>query len=111
MKELINQLLNKDENLRFCSLDKLKELNFYKNMDFDKLSKREIKAPIIPAVVKINYKKELNNLRMKFNDFIQNEKIDIKYASTFKNDNVVFCNKHKDDFDHHKNIMKWYEKF
>ena len=111
LKELINQLLNKDENLRFCSLDKLKELNFYKNMDFDKLSKREIKAPIIPAVVKINYKKELNNLRMKFNDFIQNEKIDIKYASTFKNDNVVFCNKHKDDFDHHKNIMKWYEKF
>ena len=111
LKELINQLLNKDENLRFCSLDKIKELNFYKNMDFDKLSKREIKAPIIPAVVKINYTKELNNLRMKFNDFIQNEKIDIKYTSTIKNDNVVFCNKHKDDFDHHKNIMKWYEKF
>ena len=111
LKELINQLLNKDENLRFCSFNKIKELNFYKNMDFDKLSKREIKAPNVPAVVKINYSKEMTNLRMKFNDFIQNERIDIKYTATNKNDNVVSSNKHKDDFDHHKTIMKWYEKF
>ena len=108
LKELINQLLNKDENLRFCSLDKIKELNFYKNIDFDKLSKKEIEAPIIPALVKINYAKELNNLTMSFNDFIQNERIDIKFTN--KNE-IVSCNKHKVDFDHNINIMKWYEKF
>ena len=107
LKELINQLLNIDENLRFCSFSKIKELNFYKNMDFDKLSRKEIEAPIIPALVKINYAKELNNLTMSFNDFIQNEKID-KFT---KANEIVSCNKHKDDFDHHKNIMKWYEKF
>ena len=110
LKELINQLLNKDENWRFCSLNKIKELNFYKNINFDKLSKKEIEAPIIPALVKINYAKELNNLRTSFNDFIQNE----TYEPKIPNSNIsefVNCNKHKYDFDHHKNIMKWYEKF
>ena len=112
LKELINQLLNKDEKLRFCSLEQIRELNFYKNIDFDKLSKKEVQAPIIPAVVKINYAKELNNLRMNFNEFIQNERIEIKYTNTYTNKNEKFSyNKNKDCFDHHKNIMKWYEKF
>ena len=110
LKELINQLLNKDENLRFCSLNKLKELNFYKNIDFNCLAKRDIPAPIIPAVVKIDYKKELNNLRILFNDFIQNEIIENMSNNLNKNE-IITCLKHKDDFGHHKNIMKWYEKF
>ena len=110
LKELINQLLNKDENLRFCSLKKIKELNFYKNLDFDKLLRKEISAPIIPAVVKINYEKELNNLRMEFKEFIQNEIIEKKSKNSIK-DEFISCNKHIDNLDHHKNIMKWYDKF
>ena len=110
LKELINQLLIKDEHLRFCSLEKIKELNFYKNIDFDKLSKKEIPAPIIPAVVKINYNRELNNVRILFNNFIQNETVNAKNANVNKNDNINHT-KHKVDFDYHKNIMKWYDKF
>ena len=110
LKELINQLLIKDENLRFCSLEKIKELNFYKNIDFDKLSKKEIPAPIIPAVVKINYNRELNNVRILFNNFIQNETVNAKSTNINKNDNINHT-KHKVDFDCHKNIMKWYDKF
>jgi len=110
LKELINQLLIKDEHLRFCSLEKIKELNFYKNIDFDKLSKKEIPAPIIPAVVKINYNRELNNVRILFNNFIQNETVNAKNANINKNDNINLT-KHKVDFDYHKNIMKWYDKF
>ena len=110
LKELINQLLIKDEHLRFCSLEKIKELNFYKNIDFDKLSKKEIPAPIIPAVVKINYNRELNNVRILFNNFIQNETVNAKNANINKNDNINHT-KHKVDFDYHKNIMKWYDKF
>jgi serine/threonine protein kinase len=110
LKELINQLLNKDENLRFCSLEQIKELNFYKNIDFEKLSKKEVPAPLSPALVNINYEKELNNLRMHFNDFIQNEIIETKkHQNSFKDEFIDV--KHKDDFDHHKNIMKWYDKF
>ena len=110
LKELINQLLNKDEKLRFCSLDQIKELNFYKNIDFDKLSKKEVPAPLSPALININYEKELNNLRIHFNDFIQNEIIETKkHQNSFKDEFIV--DKHKDDFDHHKNIMKWYDKF
>lgn len=110
LKELINQLLIKDEHLRFCSFDKIKELNFYKNIDFDKLSKKEIPAPIIPAVVKINYNRELNNVNILFNNFIQNETVHAKNANINKNDNINHT-KHKVDFDYHKNIMKWYDKF
>ena len=110
LKELINQLLNKDENLRFCSLNQIKGLNFYKNIDFNILVKKKVQAPIIPAVVKINYDKELNNLRMNFNDFIQQETIENAAPNQNKNE-IITCHKHKDDFDHHKNIMKWYEKF
>ena len=110
LKELLNQLLIKDENLRFCSLDKIKELNFYKSINFDKLSKKEVPAPIIPAVVKINYNRELNNVRTKFNTFIQNETVEAQNSNVNKNENVNH-NKHKVDFDHHRNIMKWYDKF
>ena len=110
LKELINQLLNKDENLRFCSLNKIKELNFYKNINFDKLSRKEVAAPIIPAVVKINYAKELNNLRVTFNDFILKETKEVQLRNSSRNE-IITCNKHKDDFGHHRNIMKWYEKF
>ncbi len=110
LKELLNQLLIKDENLRFCSLDKIKELNFYKSINFDKLSKKEVPAPIIPAVVKINYNRELNNVRTQFNTFIQNETVEAQNSNVNKNENVNH-NKHKVDFDHHRNIMKWYDKF
>ena len=110
LKELINQLLNKDENLRFCSLEKIKDLNFYKNFDFDKLLRKEISAPLIPAVVKINYEKELNNLNMEFNNFIQNETMEKKSKNSIK-DEFVSYKKTINDFDHHKNIMKWYDKF
>jgi hypothetical protein len=102
--------LIKDEHLRFCSLDKIKELNFFKSINFDKLSKKEVPAPIIPALVKINYHRELNNVRTKFNNFIQNETVEAKNSNVNKNENVDH-NKHKVDFDHHKNIMKWYDKF
>jgi hypothetical protein len=103
--------LIKDEHLRFCSLYKIKELNFFKSINFDKLSKKEVPAPIIPAVVKINYHRELNNVRTEFNNFIQNEIVESKTSNANKNENVHHNNKHKVDFDHHKNIMKWYDKF
>ena len=67
-------------------------------------------APIIPAVVKINYNRELNNVRTKFNTFIQNETVEAQNSNVNKNENVNH-NKHKVDFDHHRNIMKWYDKF
>ena len=109
LKEVIIKLLNKDENLRYCSFDKIKDLNFFKGVNFNKLSKQEIQSPFVPEVVKINFSKELRNVRKPFNSFIQNEKIE-KSNSPSVNNEIVYGHKH-DDFNHHVNLMKWYEKF
>ena len=107
LQEIIKNLLNKNEEERFCSLEKFKDLNFFKNFDFDKLRRRSIKAPLIPEVVKFNYKGELENLKNPFNNFIQSERLgNVKNTST----DLVHVYE-EDDFNLHKNIMKWYEQF
>ena len=111
LKELIAQLLNKDEILRFASIRKFKELNFYKDINFDKLFRKEIKAPFVPNVVNINFFKDLNNLRIQFNDFIINETIDKKNEKYANKRQTINNTKFKNELDLHKNIMKWYDQF
>ena len=113
LQQLLKNLLNKNEDERFCSIEKVKNLDFFKNFDFDKLRRRGIKAPLIPEVVKFNYKGELHNVKKPFNNFIITERLDrlgnLKGTKITSTDLVHVYE--EDDFALHKNIMKWYEKF
>ena len=109
LKDVISCLLNKNEVERMKNVEKIKEFNFYKDVDFNKLRKLKLKSPYIPQVVKVDYNKELNNLGKPFNSFIPEP------TQTNKNsvNDVVFKNKGGDDsyFNYHKNQMKWFDKF
>ena len=109
LQELLSGLLNKDENLRVCSLDQVKDKDFFKNIDFIKLKRQEVKSPFIPEVVKFNYNKELNNVSKPFNTFILDEKIE-NHANNSTKD-LVYYYDNDNDLNYHVNLMKWFEKF
>ena len=109
LKDVISCLLDKDEDERMKNVSKIKEMEFYKGMDFQKLKKMEIKSPYIPQVVKVDYNKELNNVGKPFMSFIPEPTQGNKNSVN----DVVFKNNDKDDsfFNYHKNQMKWFDKF
>jgi serine/threonine protein kinase len=109
LQELLNGLLNKNESLRVCSLDQVKDIEFFKSIDFVKLKKQEVKSPFIPEVVKFNYNKELNNVSKPFNTFILDEKIENHPNNTSKE--LVYYYDNDNDLNYHVNLMKWFEKF
>ena len=109
LKDVISCLLDKNEDERMKNVSKIKEMDFYKGIDFNKLKRLEIKSPYIPQVVKVDYNKELNNVGKPFMSYIPEP------AQGNKNsvNEVVFKNNDKDDsyFNYHKNQMKWFDKF
>ena len=109
LKDVISCLLNKNEEERMKNVSKIKEMSFYKDIDFNKLKKMKIKSPYIPQVVKVDYNKELNNVGKPFTSYIP-EPTQITKNSV---NEVVFKNSNKDDnyFNYHKNQMKWFDKF
>ena len=114
LQKFISCLLEKDENKRINNLNQVKNLEFFKEIDFDKIKRQEIKSPFIPEVVKFDYKKELNNCSKPFKDFIQKEKI--PNSSPNKKSNKVLINyenehTNESNFNYHVNLMKWFEKF
>ena len=109
LQELLIGLLNKDETLRICSLDQVKNIEFFKNIDFVKLKRQEVKSPFIPEVVKFNYNKELNNVSKPFNTFILDEKIENHPNNPTKD--LVYYYDNDNDLNYHVNLMKWFEKF
>ena len=110
LQELLNGLLNKDENLRICKLEQVKKLEFFKDIDFDKLKRQEIESPFKPEVVKFNYDKELNNISKPFNMFILDEKIE-NHPGVNSNKELVYYYENNNDLNYHVNLMKWFEKF
>ena len=109
LQELLNGLLNKNESLRICSLNQVKDIEFFKNIDFVKLKRQEVKSPFIPEVVKFNYNKELNNVSKPFNTFILDQKIENHPNNTTKE--LVYYYDNDNDLNYHVNLMKWFEKF
>ncbi len=71
----LQKLLVKDTNLRYCSLNKISSDEFFKDINFEELKMKKIRAPFIPKVVKCNKRKMLTNLKNPFVEFIQKEKI------------------------------------
>ena len=107
---LLNGLLNKDEKERISNLDQVKKLEFFHNVDFNKLKRQDIKSPFIPEVVKFNYNKELNNISKPFNLFILDEKIENNPGLNQKKE-LVYYYENENDLIYHVNLMKWFEKF
>ena len=110
-------LLEKDESRRINNLNQVKNLEFFKNIDFIKIKRQEMKSPFIPEVVKFDYIKELNNRSKPFVDFIEDEKVENirenilnkrqnKLLFNYENENI-----NESNFNYHKNILKWFEKF
>ena len=110
LKDVISCLLNKDEDERMKNVSKIKQMDFYKGIDFNKLKKFEIKSPYTPQVVKVDYNKELNNLGKPFMSFVPEP----THGNKNSINGVVFKNDDKEDnnyFNYHKNQMKWFDKF
>ena len=110
-KDVISCLLNKNEEERMKNVCKIKEMDFYKGIDFNKLKKMEIKSPYIPQVVKVDYNKELSNVGKPFINYVPEPTSGNKNSNSIND--VVLKNNDKDDnyFNYHKNQMKWFDKF
>lgn len=72
-KELIQNLLNKDVNKRYCSFKDIKSSNFFKGFNWDELIHQKMQAPFIPQVVQLIEEKMINNLSSPFMSFIQQD--------------------------------------
>ena len=92
-------------------------MDFFKNVDFNKIKRQELKSPFIPKVVKFNYKKELNNCSKPFINFIEEEKNENTNAqkNKAKSNKLLYNygnqNNNENSFNYHINLMKWFEKF
>ena len=110
-------LLEKDESRRINNLNQVKNLEFFKEIDFNKIKRQEMKSPFIPEVVKFDYIKELNNRSKPFVDFIEDEKVEnIKETILNKRQTKLLFNHENENinesnFNYHKNLLKWFEKF
>ena len=105
------------EDSRINNLNQVKNLEFFKEIDFNKIKRQEMKSPFIPEVVKFDYIKELNNTSKPFVDFIEDEKVEnIKETILNKRQNKLLFNYENENinesnFNYHKNLLKWFEKF
>jgi serine/threonine protein kinase len=115
LQKFIRNLLEKNENSRINNINQVKNFDFFKNIDFDKIKRQEIKSPFIPEVVKFNYKKELNNCSKPFSNFIEQEKMDNIMLTKLnkKSSRNLFNNdiNNESNFNNQINLMKWFEKF
>ena len=115
LQKFIRNLLEKNENSRINNINQVKNFDFFKNIDFDKIKRQEIKSPFIPEVVKFNYKKELNNCSKPFSNFIEQEKMDnIMLTKLNKRSSKNLFNNdinNESNFNNQINLMKWFEKF
>ena len=117
LQKFISSLLDKNENTRINGLNQVKNFEFFKNVDFDKIKRQEIKSPFIPEVVKFNYKKELKNCSKPFTNFIEEEKTEnILLNKLNKKSSKMLYNNENDNnnernFNYQIDLMKWYEKF
>ena len=109
LKEVIEILLNKNEIERMKNVEKIKEKKFFENIDFDKLTKMEIKAPYIPQINTYDYQKELKNTSKHFMDFRPEPAIKLK--NSVNDAAVIFREKRENYLEYHKNLMRWFEKF
>ena len=106
---MIEILLNKNEIERMKNVEKIKEKKFFENIDFDKLTKMEIKAPYIPQINTYDYQKELKNTSKHFMDFRPEPAIKLK--NSVNDAAVIFREKRENHLEYHKNLMRWFEKF
>ena len=117
LQKFISSLLDKNENTRTNDLNQVKNFEFFKNVDFDKIKRQEIKSPFIPEVVKFNYKKELKNCSKPFTNFIEEEKIENIMLNKLnkKSGKMIYNNEieniNERNFNYQINLMKWFEKF
>ena len=117
LQKFISSLLDKNEDSRINNLNQVKNFEFFKNVDFDKIKRQEIKSPFIPEVVKFNYKKELKNCSKPFVNFIEEEKTEnILLSKLNKRTSKLLFNNENDkinetNFNYQINLMKWFEKF
>jgi len=109
LKEVIEILLNKNETERMKNVENIKKKKFFENIDFDKLTKMEIKAPYIPQINTYDYQKELKNISKPFMDFRPEPAIKLK--SSVNDAAVIFREKKENYLEYHKNLMRWFEKF
>ena len=73
VKELIEGLLNRNPGERINNFDKIKELQLFKDFDWDNLLRKKLEPFLIPVCNEIGVKANLNNLASPFDKFIQNE--------------------------------------
>ena len=115
LQKFIRSLLEKDEKARINNINQVKDFDFFKNIDFDKIKRQEIKPPFIPEVVKFNYTKELNNCSKPFTDFIEEEKVENIMLNKMnkKSNKLLYQNDliNESNFNNQINLMKWFEKF
>ena len=109
LKEVIEILLNKNETERMKNVENIKKKKFFENIDFDKLTKMEIKAPYIPQINTYDFQKELKNISKPFMDFRPEPAIKLK--SSVNDAAVIFREKKENYLEYHKNLMRWFEKF
>ncbi|KAJ3103559.1 hypothetical protein HK100_004189 [Physocladia obscura] len=53
-KSAISEFLQKDPSARLCGKEKISQHAFYKNLDWEKLEKQEVKPPFVPDTKNIN---------------------------------------------------------
>jgi cGMP-dependent protein kinase len=109
LREVIEILLNKNETERMKNVENIKNKKFFENIDFDKLTKMEIKAPYIPQINTYDYQKKLKNTSKPFMDFRPEPAIKLK--SSVNDAAVIFREKKENYLEYHKNLMRWFEKF
>ena len=69
LNQLINFLLIKKVEKRFCNLNNIKKLEFFSNFDWDDLFNCKIKSPFIPNVRDLqNY--NIGTFKLRYNDYI-----------------------------------------
>ena len=73
VKDLIEGLLKRNVGERINNFDKIKELQIYKDFDWDNLLKKKLEAFFIPGIDNLGVKANLNNLASPFDKFIKNE--------------------------------------
>ncbi|KAJ3089584.1 hypothetical protein HK100_007712 [Physocladia obscura] len=53
-KSAISEFLQKDPSMRLCGKEKISQHEFYKNLDWEKLERQEVKPPFVPDTKNIN---------------------------------------------------------
>ena len=82
--ELIEGLLNKKVEKRFCNLASIKKLDIYEDFNWKDLINCCLKSPLIPQVLdleKINFKM----FNMKYDDYVGGDSSEYIYGNSYEN--------------------------